>query len=95
MLFSRPGFHCAVAEYESRIIGSACMDERSAICGIGPVSVAPDFQNRGVGRALMATMLDRVHQKGSRGVRLPQATFHNRSLGLYKRQATTGVHPTA
>ena len=85
MLFSYPGFDRVVAEYEGRIVGSNCMDERSAICGIGPVSVDPDFQNRGIGRALMAAMLDRVQQKGSMGVRLLQAAFHNRSLSLYSK----------
>jgi predicted N-acetyltransferase YhbS len=85
MLFSHPGFYCVVAEYEGRIVGSNCLDERSAICGIGPVSVDPGFQNRGVGRALMAAILDRVQQKGSMGVRLLQAAFHNRSLSLYSK----------
>jgi predicted N-acetyltransferase YhbS len=85
MLFSHPGFYCVVAEYEGRIVGSNCMDERSAIYGIGPVSVDPAVQNRGIGRALMLAMLDRVRQKGSLGVRLLQATFHNRSLSLYSK----------
>ena len=83
MLFSHPEFYCVVAECGGRIVGSNCLDERSRISGLGPVSVDPAVQNRGVGRALMSAMLDRVRQKDASGVRLLQATFHNRSLSLY------------
>src|ERR1043166_2348826 len=53
MLFSHPGFYCVVAEVNGRIVGSNCMDERSAIAGIGPVTVEPKVQNRRIGRTLM------------------------------------------
>src|SRR5438128_2593811 len=42
MLFSHPGFYCVVAESNGRIVGSNCLVERSAIPGIGPVTVAPE-----------------------------------------------------
>src|SRR5262245_44471881 len=45
MLFSHPGFYCVVAELDGRIVGSNCLDERSTISGIGPVTVTPDVQN--------------------------------------------------
>lgn len=83
MLFSHPGFYSIVAESEGRIVGSNCLDERSIISGLGPVSVEPGVQNSGVGRALMIAMLDRVRQQGAPGVRLLQSAFHNRSLALY------------
>lgn len=83
LMFSRPGFYCVLAESGGRIVGSNCMDERSAISGIGPVSVDPEFQNRGVGQKLMTAVLDRARQKQSAGVRLLQSAFHNRSLSLY------------
>ncbi len=82
-LFSHPGFYCVVAEAEGRIAGSNCMDERSAIFGIGPITVDPSIQNRGIGRRLMQAVLDRVHERKAPGVRLVQAAFHNRSLSLY------------
>jgi GNAT superfamily N-acetyltransferase len=85
MLFSHPGFGCLVAEYEGRIVGSNCMDERSTIFGIGPISVDPAVQNKGLGRALMTATLDRARRKGAPGVRLLQAAFHNRSLSLYSK----------
>jgi GNAT superfamily N-acetyltransferase len=83
MVFSHPGFHCEVAELDQRIVGSACEDERSPIVGIGPISVAPDKQNSGIGRRLTKSMIDRVIERKSPGVRLLQSTFNNRSLCLY------------
>jgi len=82
-LFSIPGFYCVAAEDEGRIIGSNCLDERAIITGVGPITVDPAGQNRGVGRALMKAVMDRAEEKGAAGIRLVQAAFHNRSLSLY------------
>ena len=83
MLFSHPGFYCVVAESDGRIVGSNCMDERSTVAGIGPITVAPDVQNRNVGRILMQAVIDRARERAFPGVRLLQAAYHNRSLSLY------------
>jgi predicted N-acetyltransferase YhbS len=80
-MFSDPGFYCVVAEAEGRVVGSNCLDERSAICGVGPITVDPGTQNRGTGRRLMEAVMERARE--SAGVRLVQAAFHNRSLSLY------------
>ena len=82
-LFAHPGFYCVVAEQDRRIVGSNCLDERSSIAGIGPITVDPTIQNKGIGRALMTDVLNRVRDRGKPGVRLVQAAFHNRSLSLY------------
>ena len=82
-MFSSPGFYCVVAEVEGRIAGSNCLDERSIIAGIGPITIDPGLQNRRIGRALMQAVMDRARQRGAAGVRLVQAAFHNRSLSLY------------
>jgi len=82
-MFSSPGSFCVVAESEGRIVGSNCLFESAAIAGVGPITVDPHIQNRGVGRKLMEAVLDRAKERGSAGVRLVQAAFHNRSLSLY------------
>lgn len=82
-MFGHPGFYCVVAEEGGRIVGSNCMDERSTIAGIGPITIDPSAQNRGVGRLLMQAVLDRARERKFPGVRLVQAAFHNRSLSLY------------
>ena len=83
-MFSNPGFYCVVAETEGRIAGSNCLDERSIVAGIGPITVDPSVQNRRIGRILMHAVMDRARQRGAPGIRLVQAAFHNRSLSLYE-----------
>lgn len=82
-MFSAPGIYCVVAEREGRILGSNCIDERSIIHGIGPITVDPGTQNHGVGRKLMEAVIERACQRGAAGIRLVQSAFHNRSLSLY------------
>jgi predicted N-acetyltransferase YhbS len=81
--FSGPDFYCVVAELSGRIVGSNCLDERSMIRGIGPISIDPAAQNLGIGRKLMQAVMDRANERNAPGVRLVQAAFHNRSLSLY------------
>ncbi|MDT7813560.1 MAG: hypothetical protein QOJ42_3476, partial [Acidobacteriaceae bacterium] len=83
MMFSRPDFYCVVAEVDGRIVGSNCLDERSAVRGVGPITIDPSAQNLGVGRKLMQAVMDRANGGGTPGIRLVQAAFHNRSLSLY------------
>ena len=82
-LFANPSFYCVVAEQGGKIAGSNCLDERSAIAGVGPITVDPAVQNGGAGRELMRAVLDRARERGYPGVRLVQAAFHSRSLSLY------------
>ena len=42
------------------MVGSNCLDERSAIAGLGPITVDPSIQNRGVGRKLMEAVIVRA-----------------------------------
>jgi predicted N-acetyltransferase YhbS len=82
-MFSHPAVYSVVAERKGRILGSNCLDERSTIAGVGPITVSPDGQNSGIGRRLMQAVMDRANSKRAAGIRLVQATFHNRSLSLY------------
>jgi len=82
-LFSHADFYCVVAESGGRIVGSNCLDERSLIAGIGPITVDPDAQNLGVGRKLMQAVMERARERHPAGMRLVQAAYHNRSLSLY------------
>jgi GNAT superfamily N-acetyltransferase len=82
-MFSHPGFYCVVAEQDGKVIGSNCLDERSPIAGVGPITVDASVQNRAAGRALMQAALERAAERKFAGVRLVQAAYHNRSLSLY------------
>jgi len=82
-LLTNPGFHSVVAEVDGKVVGSNFLDERGPIGGIGPITVDPAVQNRGVGRRLMVALLDRAAESRLAGVRLLQSAYHNRSLCLY------------
>lgn len=83
MLFSHPQFYCVIAESEGRVVGSNCLDERSSVAGIGPITIDPAVQNRGAGRALMLAVMERSKSQRHPGMRLVQAAYHRRSLSLY------------
>jgi GNAT superfamily N-acetyltransferase len=95
MMFSHPGFYCVVAESDGRMVGSNCLDERSAIAGLGPITVAPSIQDHGVGRKLMEAVLVRARERNFPGVRLLQSAFHNRSLALYSRLGFDAREPVS
>ncbi|MFY9578097.1 MAG: GNAT family N-acetyltransferase [Gaiellaceae bacterium] len=82
-LLAHDGFFSVVAEIDGEIVGSNFLDERSVIAGVGPITVDPTTQNRGVGRDLMLAVLERAKQRKVAGVRLLQAAYHTRSLSLY------------
>jgi len=82
-LIEHPGFFALVAECDGRVVGSGFLDERSTIAGVGHVTVAPDMQGRGVGRALMTALLQRCAERRVPGVRLLEAAYKNRSMCLY------------
>ncbi|MDN3513572.1 MAG: GNAT family N-acetyltransferase [Candidatus Brocadia sp.] len=92
-LLAHPGFYAVVAELDGQVVGSNFLDERSAVAGIGPITVVPAFQNHTVGRQLMQHVLDRAAQRRFPGVRLVQAAYHNRSLSLYTKLGFVAREP--
>jgi predicted N-acetyltransferase YhbS len=78
---AHPSIWGVVAEHEGEIVGSNFLDERGPVRGVGPITVDPNTQQRGVGRRLMEAVLDRA--EGAAGVRLLQDSFNVQSLGLY------------
>jgi GNAT superfamily N-acetyltransferase len=82
-MLANDGFVGLVADRGGEVLGSAFVDERTVIAGIGPVTIDPAAQDVGVGRALMQAVLQRERDRGAAGVRLVQTAYHYRSLALY------------
>jgi predicted N-acetyltransferase YhbS len=80
-LIEAPSVFGVVAESEGQVVGSCFLSEYDPIRAVGPVTVDPAFQGRGVGRRLMEAVLERA--KGSAGIRLVQDAFNMSSLSLY------------
>ncbi|OTG67256.1 GNAT family N-acetyltransferase [Acinetobacter silvestris] len=62
-----------VAEYQHKIVGHVAISPITISSGalnwygLGPISVAPEYQNQGVGSALMTQVLDQLKHMGAAG----------------------------
>ena len=78
---ANPQVFSIVAEGEGRVVGSNYLWEYDAIRAVGPITVDPNVQSKGVGRKLMEAVIERG--KGSEGIRLVQDSYNTASLSLY------------
>src|ERR1700719_4255045 len=67
-MYSHPSFFCVVAEQEGKIIGSNCLDERTPIAGVGPITIDPAAQNHSAGRQMMQAVMTRAAERKFEGV---------------------------
>jgi predicted N-acetyltransferase YhbS len=81
LFINHPAVFGVVAESDGEVIGSNFLDERDPIRGLGPITVDPRSQARGIGRRLMQAVLDRG--RDAVGIRLLQDSFNTRSIALY------------
>ena len=78
-----PGSFKIAARINGRLVGSNFLLLTDEVAGVGPITVDPDYQSRGVGRRLMVASLDYARQHGFERVRLLQDSFNRASLSLY------------
>ena len=81
MLAESPHSFSVVAERDGEVIGSNHLVEYDAIRAVGPITIDPAAQAKGVGRMLMEAVIERG--KGAAGIRLVQDSFNTASLSLY------------
>jgi predicted N-acetyltransferase YhbS len=80
-LIDHPRVYGVVAEADGRIVGFCFLSERDPIRAVGPMVVGPSLHMRGIGRRLMAAVLERA--RGAPSVRLLQEAYNMQSLALY------------
>ena len=66
-----------------RPVGSNFISFADRVAGVGPITVDPACQSRGVGRALMQAVLDEARRRDVTHVRLMQEAVNTTSLSLY------------
>lgn len=93
MLVSRNDFFSVAACVDGRLVGSNFISLTDEVGGVGPITVDPEFDGRGIGRRLMEAVLEHAHQSGIKQVRLLQDAFNTRSLSLYASLGLTARAP--
>ena len=79
----RPDYTGVMAVLGGRIVGSNFLTFADAVAGVGPITVDPEVQSKGIGRALMQWAVDEAGRRGIRETRLFQETLNTTSLSLY------------
>ncbi len=87
MTVNNPNVDGFVAEDDGRFLGSNFLWRHNAIAGVGPITIDPDAQAKGVGRKLMQAVIERG--RDAEGIRLVQDAFNTTSMSLY---ASLGIN---
>jgi GNAT superfamily N-acetyltransferase len=91
---SNPAVVGFIAEDDSgRMLGSNFLDKRDAIAAVGPITVDPAQQSKGVGRRLMQAVIDAG--RDATGIRLVQDAFNTASMSLYTSLGFNAKEPLA
>lgn len=92
MAIGSPDIYGVVAEDDNgKFLGSNFLWEHDAIAGVGPITIDPDAQAKGVGRRLMQAIIERG--KDAAGIRLVQDAFNTTSMSLYASLGFDVVEP--
>lgn len=83
MFCSRPDIWGVAARDGDEIVGSNFLQVSDPVAAVGPITVKPGVQSRGVGRALMEAVLHEARRRGIAQVRLLQEAINTTSLSLY------------
>lgn len=83
LMMQQEQVHSAGAYDGTRPRGSNFINMWGDVAGIGPISVDLDAQGEGIGRTLMAHVVEHARGQGFEMIRLCQDAFNMRSLALY------------
>jgi GNAT superfamily N-acetyltransferase len=83
MMTARQDFLGVAAHLDGRLVGSNFLQISDDVAAVGPITVDPSVQARGIGRALMGAVLDLARERGIAQVRLMQEAVNTTSLSLY------------
>lgn len=92
MCIADPGIYGVVVEDENgNFLGSNFLWEHDRIAAVGPITIDPQVQAKGIGRRLMQAVIDRG--RNAPGIRLVQDAFNTVSLPLYASLGFNTVEP--
>lgn len=79
----RPDYTGVMAVLDRRVVGSNFLCFADEVAGVGPITVDPAVQSKGIGRALMQWVIDEARRRQIRQTRLFQEALNTTSLSLY------------
>jgi GNAT superfamily N-acetyltransferase len=79
----RPDYTGVMALLDGEIVGSNFLTFSDEVAGVGPITVDPTVQSKGLGRVLMQWAIDEARRRELREVRLFQEAINTTSLSLY------------
>lgn len=79
------------AEEDGKFVGSNFLWKQNAVAGVGPITVDPNIQSKGVGKKLMQAVIEAG--RDADGIRLVQDAFNTTSMSLYASLGFDVVEP--
>jgi GNAT superfamily N-acetyltransferase len=92
--FYPPQGRLLLAEFDTHVAGLACMKQiREGIGEIKRMYVRDQFRGQGIGRALVAQLIDAAREIGYAHLRLDSARFMHAAHSLYRSVGFTEIDP--
>lgn len=83
LFVNRGDIYGVAALVDGRPAGSNFLSLSDPVAGVGPITIDPSTQTRGIGRALMQDVINYAERSGIKQIRLLQDSFNMSSLSLY------------
>jgi ribosomal protein S18 acetylase RimI-like enzyme len=81
MAINSPDIVGFAVEDDGKFVGSNFLWKQNSVAGVGPITVDPNTQSKGVGRELMQAVIE--SGRDADGIRLVQDAFNTASMSLY------------
>ncbi len=91
MAINSPDVVGFAAEEDGKFVGSNFLWKQNSVAGVGPITVNPNVQSKGVGRKLMQAVVEAG--RDADGIRLVQDAFNTTSMSLYASLGFDVVEP--
>ncbi len=83
LMAGNPCVHGVAAVENGKLLGSNFVSIYDDVAGVGPITIDPSTQGRGLGRSLMQWVAGEARANGKERIRLVQDSFNLASLSLY------------
>jgi GNAT superfamily N-acetyltransferase len=92
--FMPPSGRLILAQYEAKIAGCTCLRKIGEDIGeIKRMYVSPEFRRKGIGRALLGTIINEASSIGYSKIRLDSAPFAKEAHTLYRVYGFQDIEP--